>query len=214
MYLVRRVGHDVGAQGQRLLEVGRGEGVVDGEQCAGFVGHSGQGRDVGDAEERVGRGLAPDEPGLGADRRPYGRRIAQRRGGHRQAPAFEVPGEEAKGAAVGVVGDDDVVTGRADRVMTLSSAASPLANAKARVPASMAARHSSNAVREPEQIGSRIRQCRIRVTGGVGQDVRAVSPAIPLPMTAVRRGLPAPAAGSLDIAWDGRCMVLDPSPGG
>jgi hypothetical protein len=50
--------------------------------------------------------------------------------------------------------------------------------------------------------------------GGVGQDVRAVSAATPLPMTAVRRGLPAPAAGSLDIAWDGRRMMLIPSPGG
>ena len=40
--LRRRVDDDVGAERQRLLEVGRGEGVVDDEQRAGVVGDRGQ----------------------------------------------------------------------------------------------------------------------------------------------------------------------------
>ncbi len=58
--LRRGVGDDVGAEGDRVLQVGGREGVVDDEDRAGLVGDLGDRLDVGDAEQRVGRGLGPD----------------------------------------------------------------------------------------------------------------------------------------------------------
>ena len=83
--LGRRVDDDVGAERQRLLEVGRGEGVVDDEQRARVVGDGGERLDVGDVEHRVGRRLDPHQLRLaradrGADRVDVGdRRRAVRR---------------------------------------------------------------------------------------------------------------------------------------
>jgi hypothetical protein len=57
------VHHDVGAERDGLLQVGRGEGVVDDEQRAGVVRHLGERGDVGDAQQRVGGRLDPDDPG-------------------------------------------------------------------------------------------------------------------------------------------------------
>ena len=48
------------AIGQRVLKGGRGEGVVDSDLGAVLVGDFGGGRDVGDVEQRVGRGFHPD----------------------------------------------------------------------------------------------------------------------------------------------------------
>ena len=62
-----RVHHDVGAERDRLLQVGRGEGVVDDEQRTRLVGDGRDRLDVGDAEQRVGGRLDPDHPGLGPD---------------------------------------------------------------------------------------------------------------------------------------------------
>ena len=50
----------IGAIGQRVLKGGRGEGVVDRDLGAVLVGNFGGGRDVGDVEQRVGRGFHPD----------------------------------------------------------------------------------------------------------------------------------------------------------
>ena len=141
---------DVGAEGQRLLEVRRGEGVVDDQQRAGVVGDRGERLDVADVEQRVGGRLDPDQLGL----RPGGSRRGRRR---RRRPAaglcVEAPGlldlvEEPEGAAVRVVGDDHVVAraGRAARTR-VSSAARPEANAKPRSPSSSAAMAPSRAVR-------------------------------------------------------------------
>ena len=75
----------------------------------------GDGLDVGDAEQRVGRGLDPHHPGLGAHRRTH--RLDVGDGGDR---VLHPPGprdlvEQAVGAAVGVGRDDDVVAGREQR---------------------------------------------------------------------------------------------------
>ena len=48
--LRRAVNDDVGAQCDRLLQVGRGEGAVDDEQRARRMRHPGQRGDVGDVE--------------------------------------------------------------------------------------------------------------------------------------------------------------------
>ena len=52
---------EVGAERERLLEVGRGERVVDREQGAGGVRGLGSAADVDDVQERVRRRLDPDE---------------------------------------------------------------------------------------------------------------------------------------------------------
>ena len=100
---------------------------------------AGQRLDVGDVEQRVGRRLDPDHLGLPG-------RIAARTasrsatGGRRvlEAPRSGDLVEQPERAAVRVVGDDHVVAGPADARSSVSSAASPLANAKPRSPSSSA----------------------------------------------------------------------------
>ena len=62
--LRRRVDDDVGAELERPLEVGRGEGVVDDDQRAGLVRRLGDGADVDDVQQRVRRRLEPDDARL------------------------------------------------------------------------------------------------------------------------------------------------------
>ena len=102
--LGRRVRDDVGAERERLLQVGRGEGVVDDEQRARLVGDLGERGDVGDAEQRVGRASRP--------RRSWCCRAGSRRApastsaiggdGVVDAPRLGDLVEQAVGAAVGV----------------------------------------------------------------------------------------------------------------
>ena len=113
-YLVVECTHDVGAQRQRLLEVGRGEGVVDDEQGAGVVGDRGERLDVADVEQRVGGRLDPDELRLArADRRAHRVDVGDRGRAVLEPPHPLDLVEEAEGAAVRVVGDDHVVAGPA-----------------------------------------------------------------------------------------------------
>ena len=70
-----RVQHHVGAQRERGLQVGRGEGVVHHQPGAGGARDVGDRGDVGDAQQRVGRRLAPDQLRVaGAARRAARRR--------------------------------------------------------------------------------------------------------------------------------------------
>ncbi len=55
--------HDVGAQRQRLLQRRRGKGVVHQHLCRVLAAQLGQRGDVGDRQQRVGRGFHPDQPG-------------------------------------------------------------------------------------------------------------------------------------------------------
>jgi len=64
--LRRGVDDEVDAVLERALEQGSGEGVVDHDVGAGFVGGSGDRRDVGDLERRVGRRLQPHQCSVGA----------------------------------------------------------------------------------------------------------------------------------------------------
>ncbi len=110
------VHHHVGAEGERLLQVGRGEGVVDDEQRARVVGHRGQRRDVADVEQRVGGRLEPHQLGLPG---PHGGRhrldVVDRRRRVLDPPRLLDLVEEPEGAAVGVVRQHHVVARQAGR---------------------------------------------------------------------------------------------------
>lgn len=56
----------IGAQLQRVLQIGRGEGVVHHADAAVAVGNLGDGGDVDHAQQRVGGRLHPHQLGLGA----------------------------------------------------------------------------------------------------------------------------------------------------
>ena len=102
---------DVGAECQRLLEVRREEGIVDGEQSAVLVGKLSDGTDVADEHHRVRRRLDEDHLRLRADFR--GRRFEVGRvdvvvG---QAVLLVDVVDESDGAAIEVFGEQDVVAG-------------------------------------------------------------------------------------------------------
>ena len=111
-----RVDHGVGPEGERLLQVGRGERVVHREQGAGRVRDLRERADVGDRQQRVGRRLDPDQPRAvrghrGPDRVGVGDR-------HRvvgDSPARHHLVEQPERAAVRVVRDQHVVAWLADR---------------------------------------------------------------------------------------------------
>ncbi len=71
-----RVHDDVGAEGERLLQVRRGERVVDDDQGAAVVGERGDRLDVDARQQRVGRRLQPHQRGVV---RPRTRRARRRR---------------------------------------------------------------------------------------------------------------------------------------
>ena len=109
--LGRRVDDGVGAVLQRLLEERRGEGVVDDAAPTAVVGHAREGADVGDRQQRVRRGLDPDQLGRVGPRRGDGVHVGQVDRGvgdaHRPVDLVDQPPR----AAVGVVGHDQVVAG-------------------------------------------------------------------------------------------------------
>jgi hypothetical protein len=110
--LGRRVHHDVGAEGERLLQIRRREGVVDDQQRAGLVGDLSEPLDVGDGQQRVGRGLDPQDLRLpGPDRGAYRVDVADVGGAVLETPTLRDLVEEPEGAAVRVVGDHGVVAG-------------------------------------------------------------------------------------------------------
>ena len=148
-YLVVECTHHVRAEGQRRLEVRRGEGVVDHQQRPGVVRDRRERLDVADVEQRVGGGLHPDQPGLagpdGGARPRRGRTPAPGRALSPQAVATlsnsrNVPPYASSGSTTWS-------PGRHSARITVSSAASPLANANPRSPSSRAAMLPSRAVR-------------------------------------------------------------------
>ena len=100
---------DVGPELERPLQVRGGERVVDHQPGAVPVRDRADGGDVDDREQRVRRGLDPDQPGLVAPGGVDRGRIGEVDGAPLDAGAGEHLGDEAVGAAVGVVGDHDVV---------------------------------------------------------------------------------------------------------
>src|SRR5690606_6266620 len=105
------VHHDVGAERERLLQVRAGEGVVDHQERVVLVGQFGERGDVGDVEQRVGGRRDPDHARVLAQGLGDARDARDRRGRVVHAPRGGDLVEQAVAAAVGVVGDDDVVAG-------------------------------------------------------------------------------------------------------
>ena len=106
---------DIGTELKGLLQVGRRKRVVHDEKGSAFMGNRRERLNVGDVQQRVGGSLDPDQARVGTHRGPdlvdvrqLGRRVLQ-------APATEYLGEEPVGPAVRVVGDHDMVAGRAER---------------------------------------------------------------------------------------------------
>ena len=100
---------DVSTEGKGLLQVRRSEGVVDHQQRTHVAGDLREARDVRDAEQRIGGRLTPDNAGTARpDRRPNGSQIGHGYGRHLDAPLPQHAHEQAVGASVSVVRDDDV----------------------------------------------------------------------------------------------------------
>ncbi len=118
-----RVHGQVGAEGERLLQGGRGEGVVDGDEdvgperpcrAGGGAGRRGAGQrrnrfDVDDAQQGVGGRLDPHQPGGGPQRRPHHVEVGEVDGLDHQAGGGVHAQGQSDGAAVGVVRQQDVV---------------------------------------------------------------------------------------------------------
>ena len=115
MYLVVECSTMSAPRSQRLLQRRRGKGVVHQHL---YVRRGSQLRDradVGDGEQRVGGRLHPDQPGLRGDRRADRVEIGQRHRRVADAPLREHLVDQPEGAAIGVVGDDDVIAGPQQR---------------------------------------------------------------------------------------------------
>lgn len=96
---------------QRILQVGRGKGVVDDD--LGVASRLNNLRDCGDIRDRrrwVGWGLQPNELGVLFQRRLHRRGIGGIDDGQLDTPLAVVMMQEAIHAAVGIVAEDDVVT--------------------------------------------------------------------------------------------------------
>ncbi len=108
-----RVHDDVGTQRQRLLEVGRGEGVVDDDDRTNRVADLGERGDVADLHERIARSLNPEHLGrVGTECGAHRIEVAEVCRAQRRAPGHEHPVNEPVGAAVDVVAHQHVVAGR------------------------------------------------------------------------------------------------------
>ncbi len=98
--LRRRVDDDVGAELERALKIWSRERVVDGDHCSRLPRGVGDRADVDEVQQRVRRGLQPDEPGALVDR--LGDRVVR---GELELVALRLVdlGEEPVRAAVDVV---------------------------------------------------------------------------------------------------------------
>ena len=109
--LRRRVDDQIGAEIERPLEVRGHEGVVDAEAHAARRADGGDGADVGQAQQRVGRRLQPAELRARLDGGGHRLRIARIDIAEAQAEAAEHLLEQPVRPAVEIVARDDVVAG-------------------------------------------------------------------------------------------------------
>ena len=108
----------IGAVVERLHQPRRGEGRVDQQRQAVFMGDRRDGRDVEHVQSRVAEGLAEEQPRLGADRRTPGVMVAGAHESRGDAEARQGVVQQVVGAAVERARADDVAAGagqRADR---------------------------------------------------------------------------------------------------
>ncbi len=107
--LGRAVEHVIGTQGQGLLQGGTGPGGIDGQEGAGSVGQSCQGRHVCDANNGVGRRLDVHEAGVGPQSRPHLLQVAGVHQADLDAPTGQVQAEQLDRARIAHLAGHDVV---------------------------------------------------------------------------------------------------------
>ena len=100
---------EVDAPIDRILAVGRGEGVVDDRQRACLAGNRRDLPQIHDIEQGIGRRLDPDHPRVRSERGADGGEVAEIDEVGGDAVAGQVVGEEMIGAEVAVVADDGVI---------------------------------------------------------------------------------------------------------
>ena len=110
--LRRRVQNDVGAELERLLEVRRGEGVVDDEQRPRLAGDRASRGEVAQAHHRIRRGLGVNDLGVGRDGSRHGLRIATVHEGECDSHPRPDMSHLPMRAAVHVLAAHDVIAGR------------------------------------------------------------------------------------------------------
>jgi hypothetical protein len=102
---------DVNAELERALEVGRHESVVADDARADTVRRVRDGLQVRDDHDRVGRRLQKDHPRIIPDRGLDVRDLRSVDEAELDLVVGEDAAEEAERAAVGIIGDDDVLAG-------------------------------------------------------------------------------------------------------
>lgn len=114
--LCARLVDDVGAEVERVAEHGGEHGVVDDDEGlgVGVVGAGGDGGNVDNLDERVGRGLEQDHGRLGGDAVGDGGDLCGVDVVDDDARVGGEVGQQAVGAAVEVVAGDDLVAGAED----------------------------------------------------------------------------------------------------
>jgi len=105
------VDDEVRAEGNRTLEHGAGKSIVDDQARVMGVRNLGGLRDVGQAQDRVGRRLDEQHLRIGADGPLDHFRLRRIDVAELELVARQHLVEQPERAAVGVVGDDDVVAG-------------------------------------------------------------------------------------------------------
>jgi hypothetical protein len=109
--LRRTMDNEVGAELDRLLQIRRREGVIDGKDGGGFMGQCGDSGDVHDLQERVGRRLDPHHLGRRRDDLAKAVRAWIVGIASDQAPRLEDAFEQAERAAVEVRRGRDLIAG-------------------------------------------------------------------------------------------------------
>ena len=107
--LRRRMQYQICAEIQRPLEVRRCEGVIDQTERAVPVRDFRRSPDIGDAQQRIGGRLDPQESGSPRDRPFNGPEVGRFDKRKRQAEVFEHSLEEPIGAAVNVPRGDHMI---------------------------------------------------------------------------------------------------------
>ena len=103
-----RVQHDVGAELQGPLQDRRPEGSVHDELRARAMSDLGDGGDVDDVHQRIGRSLHPDQPCVGSDRVAQRAQVAHVHELGLASPALEHFGADDPEGVIDVVVEEDV----------------------------------------------------------------------------------------------------------
>src|SRR5580700_6726131 len=102
--------HQIGPELERLLEVWRGEGVIDGQFRPALVGDSSNRRDIEDLQERVGWRLNPHELGFWCNDLLEGRGSGIVRVARGESPGLEDFVEQTEGPSVEIGGSGNLIS--------------------------------------------------------------------------------------------------------